>query len=100
MNRRMRNRTSGGVGGNAVELSISQVLYFLKDPSIQTFFSHTRLTWSGKFWAIVRNTIDFLQDGLKDFNGLLRIIGSKHCGFGCECHDCILKLWFFGLLSR
>jgi uncharacterized protein YbbK (DUF523 family) len=85
---------------NAVELSISQIFNFSKNPSIQTSFSHTRLRWLGKFWAIVLHAIDLSQDGLKDFNGLLRIIGSKHCGVRCERHDSILKLGFFELFSE
>jgi hypothetical protein len=72
---------TGSAGVNAVELSIEHLLGFFTSPFAETPLSNSWLRGSRNFRTIIFDTVDLLQDVLKDCDGSFGVSRGKHCSF-------------------
>ena len=72
---------TGTPQGNAVELSIEHLLGFFRSPFAETLLSNSWLRGSRNFRTIIFDTVDLLQDVLKDCDGSFWVNRGKHSSF-------------------
>ena len=85
---------SGGVRGNAVDLSIGRSPDLGVNPFVFAPFGDPWLRGSERFRTIVYDSAHFLENLLENADSSFGIIGSEHRCVGGKSHNGILELWF------